>query len=69
MGFVRRFTDNAKKVPLTVWFAGVLIPGGLTAISLYTAYKATKIEEIEQPLDEFVREYLKKESETNNDKG
>lgn len=42
MKFMKKLVDSAKTVPFPVWVAGVLIPGGLTILAVYTTWKATQ---------------------------
>lgn len=65
MSFIKRFASTAKNISVPIWIAGLIIPFGFTAISLFAAYKAARKEKPEQTLGEFVKQIMKEE---NNDK-
>lgn len=67
MGYLKKFKESAKQVPMPVWVAGVLLPGGLMAISVYLAWKASRKDKPQQSWKEFVADMIK-ESENENSK-
>ena len=62
MTFYKKLRDSVKDVSLPVWIAGVCIPGGLTLIALYLAYKTSKKKNTEETIQDFV-DSIKKEND------
>lgn len=42
MSFMKKATEEAKKLPKAVWVASVILPGGLVAVGTWLIYKSTK---------------------------
>lgn len=59
MGRINKLKDTMKEVPFYIWIAGLIVPGGMIAIGLYTAYKASRKRKKEQTLNEFMDQVLK----------
>lgn len=55
---IKKIKDTAKSVAWPVWVAGLIIPGGLTVLAAYLAYKASrkKTKTLEQTLEEARKE-------------
>ena len=63
MSYFSNLQKTAKNLPIAIWIAGLIIPGGFAAIAVYTAYKAGKKDIKEQTLNEFMDQVLKEEKD------
>lgn len=63
MSFFANFKKTAKSLPLPIWIAAIIIPGGMTVIGVYMAYKSAKKPVKEQNLREFMDQVIKEDSE------
>ncbi len=48
MSFLKNAITTVKKIPVKVWLAAVVVPGGLIALGTYIVVKGVKNEERKQ---------------------
>lgn len=66
MNVFKKIKESAKTVPMPVYIAGCVIPGGLCAIAIYLAWKASREEKPNRTVKEFIED-MKKEERQKND--
>lgn len=68
MKYLQKLKASAKQVPVPVWIAGLIIPGGMVAISLYTLWKASRKDKPKRTFREFIDSMIKEAKEEENDR-
>lgn len=58
MAFFSKFKKTAKEMPLPMWLVALLVPGGMTAIIAYMAWKASKKDKPKQTMNEFIKDMI-----------
>lgn len=69
MDLFKKLKNNASKVPKPVWLTGILVPGGLIAISLYLAIRSLieANKELDVPFEELAREWQEDQEKEENE--
>lgn len=59
MNIIKKLKESAKAVPMPVYIAGCIVPGGPCAIAVYLAWKASR--KPKQPLRDLIKELIEEE--------